>query len=98
MTDTQIFAFLVLPFLLVLTCGMVFFSGRKPNSAKPADPPEPMTRPNSYTRKSRRQPTVPKQVDAAKDWPRRGLLDRFVLLRPLRLSMRRDGPHHQHQG
>ena len=30
MTDPQIFAFLVMPFLFVLTCGMVFFSRERP--------------------------------------------------------------------
>jgi hypothetical protein len=55
MTDPQIFTFLVMPFLLVLTCSMVFFSSRKIKPRKPADPPEPVIRPNSYTRKPRKR-------------------------------------------
>ncbi len=54
MTDTQIFAFLVMPFLFVLTCSMVFVSGWKMQPRKPADPPKPVTGPNSYVRKSRK--------------------------------------------
>jgi hypothetical protein len=67
MTDPQIFTFLVMPFLFVLSCSMVVFSSRKPKSDKPADPPEPMTRPNSYTRKSRKQQTTTKRAGATKD-------------------------------
>ncbi len=55
MTDLQVFTFLVMPFLFVLTCSMVFFSSRTMKSKKPADPPVPVTRPNSYTRKSRKR-------------------------------------------
>ncbi len=62
MTDPQIFAFLVMPFLFALSCSMVFFSSRTMKSKKPADPPVPVTRPNSYTRKSRNKITV-SQVD-----------------------------------
>ena len=58
MTNTQIFSFLVMPFLLVLTCSMVFFSSRDIKPRKPADPPEPVTRPNSYTRKPRKKINV----------------------------------------
>ena len=62
MTDTQIFIFLVMPFLFVLTCSMVFFSSRTPKRReKPADSPEPGTRPNTYIRKPRkgaRQPNT----------------------------------------
>ncbi len=54
MTDTQIFTLLVMPFLFVLTCSMVFVSGSKMKPRKPADPPEPVTRLNSYVRKSRK--------------------------------------------
>jgi hypothetical protein len=67
MTDTQIFAFLVMPFLFILTCSMVIFSSRKTEAEKPANSPEPVARPNSYTRKSRRQQTASKRADAAKD-------------------------------
>jgi hypothetical protein len=62
MTDPQIFAFLVMPFLLVLSCSMVFVSSRTMKSKKPADPPVPVTRSNPYTRKSRKKITV-SQVD-----------------------------------
>jgi hypothetical protein len=62
MTAQQIFAFLVMPFLLVLSCSMVFLSSRTMESKKPADPPVPVTKPNSYTRKSRKKITV-SQVD-----------------------------------
>jgi hypothetical protein len=55
MTDPQIFAFLVMPFLFTLTCSMVFFSSRETESDKPADPPEPATKSSSYTRKPRKQ-------------------------------------------
>ena len=67
MTDTQIFAFLVMPFLFILTCSMVIFGSRKTEAEKPANSPEPVARPNSYTRKSRRQQTASKRADAAKD-------------------------------
>ena len=67
MTDTQIFLFLVMPFLVVLTCSMVFFSSRKTELNKPADPPAPMNRPTSYTRSSRKPQTGTKQAGAAKD-------------------------------
>jgi hypothetical protein len=62
MTDTQIFTCLVMPFLFTLSCSIVFFSSRTMKSKKPADPPVPVTRPNSYTRKSRKKITV-SQVD-----------------------------------
>jgi hypothetical protein len=58
MTDPQIFTFLVMPFLLVMTCSMVFFSSRNIKPRKPADPAEPVTRPNSYTRKPRKRINV----------------------------------------
>jgi hypothetical protein len=67
LTDTQIFAFLVLPFLFVLTCSMVFFSSRTTQSDKPADPPKPVTRPNTYTRQPRKRSTSVRQTDAAED-------------------------------
>jgi hypothetical protein len=62
MTDTQIFTFLVIPFLFALSCSMVFVSSRTMKSKKPADPPVPVTKPNSYTRKSRKKIAV-SQVD-----------------------------------
>jgi len=46
MTDTQIFTFLVIPFLFALSCSMVFVSSQTMKSKKPADPPVPVTRPN----------------------------------------------------
>ena len=67
MTDPQIFTFLVMPFLLVLTCSMVFFSSRTTKSEKPADPPVPVTRPNTYTRKPRKRAASAKQNDAIED-------------------------------
>jgi hypothetical protein len=67
MTDTQIFIFLVMPFLFVLTCTMVFFSSRTTKSEKPADPPVPVIRPNAYMRKPRKRATSAKQADAAED-------------------------------
>ena len=67
MTDTQIFTFLVMPFLFVLTCTMVFFSSRTTKSEKPADPPVPVIRPNAYMRKPRERATSAKQADAAED-------------------------------
>jgi hypothetical protein len=36
MTDPPIFSFPVMPFLLVLTCAMVFFSSRTTQSNKPS--------------------------------------------------------------
>ena len=67
MTDTQIFSFLVMPFLFVLTCSMVFFSSKRTKPDKPVDPPAPVTRPTSYTRKPRKQLTSAKQADAVED-------------------------------
>jgi hypothetical protein len=65
MTDLQIFAFLVMPFLFVLTCSLVFFSSRNTEADKPADPPEPMTKPTSYTRRSRKQQNAHKRAGTA---------------------------------
>ncbi len=62
MTDTQIFAFLVMPFLFVLTCSMVFFSSRTTQSDKPADLPKPVTKPTADIRKSRQRQTRAKHV------------------------------------
>ncbi|QRM33218.1 hypothetical protein [Microvirga sp. VF16] len=67
MTDPQIFAFLVMPFLFVLTGSMVFFSSRTTRSEQPADPPAPMTRPNSYTRKPRKRSTSAKPAEATEE-------------------------------
>jgi len=67
MTNTQIFAFLVMPFLLVLSCSMVFFSSRTMKSKKPADRPEPVTKPYAYTRKPRNGARSAKQTDAKGD-------------------------------
>jgi len=67
MTNTQIFAFLVMPILFVLTCSMVFFSGARTKSEQPADPPEPVTRPKVYTRKPRKRGTAVQHADAAED-------------------------------
>jgi hypothetical protein len=67
MPDSQIFAFLVMPFLFVLTCSMVFVSSRNTRSQEPADPPKPVTRPNSYARKPRRQRRAARQAEAAED-------------------------------
>ena len=67
MTDTQIFAFLVMPFLFVLSCGAVFFrrEGRKPE--EPVTPSKPVTRPNTYTRKPRNRSSSTKRADKAED-------------------------------
>lgn len=67
MTDPQIFAFLVMPFLFVLTCSMVFFSRERTKPGQPADPPEPVTRPKAYTRKPRKRGSAAKQADKAED-------------------------------
>jgi hypothetical protein len=67
MTDTQIFTLLVMPFLFVLTCSMVFFSRRTTKSEKPAEPPVPVTKPNTYTRKPRKRAASAKQTDATGD-------------------------------
>ncbi len=69
MTDTQIFALLVMPFLFVLTCSTVFVSSRKTRSGKPTDQTMPVTKPNSYTRKPRRQRTAIKPIKAAENKP-----------------------------
>ena len=66
MTDTQIFAFLVMPFLFVLTCNLVFFSRDKRKTAEPASPPEPVTKASVYTRKPRKRVSA-QQADAIKD-------------------------------
>jgi hypothetical protein len=67
MTDPQIFAFLVMPFLFVLTCSMVFCSSRKTESDKPADPPEPVTKSNSFTRKPRKQQLANRRTGSRQD-------------------------------
>jgi hypothetical protein len=67
MTDTQIFAFLVMPFLSALTCSMVFVSSRTTKPKKSADPPKPVIRPNAYMRKSCKRSTSVRQTDAIED-------------------------------
>jgi hypothetical protein len=67
MTDTQIFTLLVVPLLFVLTCSMVFFSSRRINPRKSTDPPKPVTKPNSDTRKSRKGSRSAKKTDVAED-------------------------------
>jgi Na+-transporting methylmalonyl-CoA/oxaloacetate decarboxylase gamma subunit len=67
MTDTQIFAFLVMPFLFVLICSMVFFGSQTRKSDKAADPPKPVIRPNAYMRKPRKRSTSVRQTDAIED-------------------------------
>jgi len=62
MPDPQIFAFLVMPFLFVLTYSMVFVSSRTMRSQKPADPFKPVTKPTADTRKSRQRRTVAKHA------------------------------------
>jgi hypothetical protein len=73
MTDTQIFAFLVMPFLFTLSCSMVFFSDAMKKPREPVSPPEPVARPNSYMRPPRKNKSVVKQAGAAKEWPACGL-------------------------
>ncbi len=60
MTDPQIFAFLVPPFLFVLTCSMVFFSTKRMKPDKPVGPPASVIRPAFYTRKPRKHLTSAK--------------------------------------
>jgi hypothetical protein len=67
MTDSQIFTFLVMPFLFVLTCSIVFVSSRNRRSQEPADPLKSVTRPNSYVREPRRQRRAARQAEAAED-------------------------------
>jgi hypothetical protein len=67
MTDTQIFTFLVMPFLFVLTCSIVFFSSREIKSRKPTDPPISITRSNSYVRKPRNLSASAKQTGTTED-------------------------------
>jgi hypothetical protein len=67
MTDTQIFTFLMMPFLLVLTCSMVFCSSRKIKPRKPTDPPMSITRSNSYVRKPRDRSASAKQTGTTED-------------------------------
>ncbi|MBA1156005.1 hypothetical protein [Microvirga mediterraneensis] len=67
MSDTQIFAFLVMPFLLVLCCSAVFFSREGTKPEKPVAPPEPVTRPNTYTRKPRKRSPSAKRPEAVED-------------------------------
>ena len=47
MTDIQIFAFLVMPFLFILSCSMVFFSRERRKPKESVDPPKPLTSPNT---------------------------------------------------
>jgi hypothetical protein len=67
MTDPQIFAYLVMPFLAILTGSMVFFSQEPKRRDKAADPPEPRTSPNTDIRKPRKKPTAVKHADVAED-------------------------------
>ena len=67
MTDTQIFLFLVMPFLAILTGSMVFFSQEPKRRDKAADSPEPRTSPNTYIRKPRKKPRAVKHADVAED-------------------------------
>ncbi|ANY82733.1 hypothetical protein BB934_31250 (plasmid) [Microvirga ossetica] len=67
MTDPQIFAFLVTPFLFVLTSSMVFYSHERSKPEEPVDPPEPVTRPSAYTRKPRKRSPSSTQADATED-------------------------------
>jgi hypothetical protein len=67
MTDIQIFAFLVMPFLFVLSCSMVFFSRERRKPKGSVDPPKPVTSPNTYTRKARKRSASAKQADATED-------------------------------
>jgi hypothetical protein len=67
MTDPQIFCFLVMPFLFILSCSMVFVSSKRMKLEKRSDPPKSATKPTSYTRKPRKKPTSAKQTDAAQD-------------------------------
>ena len=67
MTDTQIFLFLVLPFLAVLTGSMVCFSQERKRPDEAADPPEPRTSPNTDIRKPRKKPRAVKHADVAED-------------------------------
>ena len=67
MTDPQIFAFLVLPFLFVPTCSMVFFSTKRMKPDKPVGPPTSVIRPAFDTRKPRKYPTSAEQADVAED-------------------------------
>jgi hypothetical protein len=45
----------------------VFVSSRNGRSQELADPPKPVTRPNSYARKPQRQRRTARQADAAED-------------------------------
>jgi hypothetical protein len=67
MTDTQIFTFLVMPFLLVLTCSRVFFSSREIKSRKPTDPLASITGSNAYVRKPRNQSASAKRTGMTED-------------------------------
>ena len=67
MTDTQIFAFLVMPFLFILSCSMVFFSRERRKPKESIDPPKPVTSPNTYTRKPRKRSASAKQADVTED-------------------------------
>ncbi len=67
MTDPQIFAFLVMPFLFVLTCSMVFSSRERTKPEHPAAPAGPVTRAKAYTRKLRKRGPAAKQAVAAGD-------------------------------
>jgi hypothetical protein len=67
MTGSQIFAFLVMPLLLILSCSMVFCSYGRKKPENPVDPPKSATTPASYTHKPRKKPKSAKQTDAAQN-------------------------------
>jgi hypothetical protein len=56
-----------MPFLVVLTGSMVFFSQERKRPDEAADPPEPRTSPNTYIRKPRKKPRAVKHADVAED-------------------------------
>jgi hypothetical protein len=60
MTGFQILAFLVMPFLLVLTGSMVFFSCDRQKPEEPVTSPESATRPGVNMRQPRNRRTSAK--------------------------------------
>jgi hypothetical protein len=67
MTDPQIFAFLVMPFLFVLIGSMVFFSHDRGKPEEFTDPPAPVPGTNVYARKPRKRRTSAQSTDTAED-------------------------------
>jgi hypothetical protein len=65
MTDSQIFAFVVMPFLFILTCSMVFVSRENQKPEEPASPLGPVTGPSVYTRKPRKRRASVRPPDMA---------------------------------